>query len=141
MLLLQIESTDALFQRKQWFIDLSPVHLCLLVCVHGISATLGARQIDEGHFAIFFTVVFQLHLKDGVWAGTVGVGTRLARGTALEAHADISHYVISLCDLFLSQAHNVHFLLRILSANNFLTLIEEIEKFPAVDFVKRQVKF
>jgi hypothetical protein len=74
-------------------------------------------------------------------AGTVGVGTGLTRSTALQAHADISHYVLSLSDLFLSEAHNVDLLLSILAAYNFLTLIKEIEKFPAVDFVKRQIKF
>jgi hypothetical protein len=69
-------------------------------------------------------------------AGTVGIGTSLAGSTALQTHAYISHYVLCLCDLFLSETHNVDLLLRILTAYNFLALIEEIEKLTAIDLVK-----
>jgi hypothetical protein len=99
----------------------------LLVRVGNIGSALRPCQIDEAHFAIFLAVVFQLHLKDSMRAGTVGVGARLARGAALEAHADISHYVLSLSDLLLSEAHNINLLFGIFTAYNFLALIKQIK--------------
>lgn len=55
---------------------------------------------------------------------TVSVCAGLTRSTALQSHADICHDVLSLRDLLLSEADNVHLLLSIFAAYNFLALIQ-----------------
>jgi len=144
MLLLQVKSTDALLECQQRLIDLSAVHLCLLVSVHGVCAALAAGEIDERYLAIRLhplrRAVHQLHLEYGVRAGGLRVGARLSRGACQQPVTDGGHDILHGLDGLLSQADDVHLLLVILSADQLLAFVKEIVEFPAINLVEGQVE-
>lgn len=118
MLLLKIEGADALLQCEERLVDLSAVHLRLLIRVHSVCATLTSRQIDKADLSIRLPLVFQLHLQDGVRARAVGIGTGLAGGTTLQARRDVGHDLFCSNDGFFSETHNINLLLGILSTRD-----------------------
>jgi hypothetical protein len=52
VLLVEVESADALLQSKERLVDFGTIELCLLVCVHRVGSALTACQVDETDFAV-----------------------------------------------------------------------------------------
>ena len=98
MLLFQIKSTDALLECQQRLIDLSAVHLRLLVSVHRVGAALAPGEIDERYLAVWLhplrCAVHQLHLQYGVRAGRLSVGARLPRSACQQPVTDGGHDIL-----------------------------------------------
>lgn len=144
MLLLQIKSADALLECEERLIDFSAVHLRLLVGVHGVGAALAAGEIDERYLPVRFhplgCAVHQLHLEYGVRAGGLRVGARLPGGARQQPVADGGHDILHGLDGLLCETHDIHLLLVILSADQFLPFVEQVVEFPAIDLVEGQVE-
>jgi len=68
MCLTLIQSPDAFLERKQRFVDFSPIYLGLLILVDMVSAALISSQIDEANLSKSLLLMFQSDLHDGMRA-------------------------------------------------------------------------
>lgn len=65
-------------QCKQALVDLGSLQASLAVGARGVRPALVTCQVNEGELAVHLAFPAQDDLEDGVTAGRVGIGRRLA---------------------------------------------------------------
>lgn len=85
------------FTHKR-LIYLSAVKPSLLVLVDGVSSTLATRQVDKRHHSVPLRIIdiLQLHLEDGVRAGTISIGSCNTAGSLLKSDPDHLHDLFNI---------------------------------------------
>ena len=143
MLLLQIEGSDAFFERQKGFVDLCTVQTSLTILINRICTALATRQVNEAHLAHMLRrlrVRPQAQLQDRVGATRVRVGASNATSTLLETQGHDLHDLLDSTHSTLSQADNIDLLLAILSAVEEHALVEQVVELAAVDFVEADLQ-
>lgn len=69
-----VQSSYALLQSEQGFVDLGPIYFRLFVLVHVVSSPFVASQINERHLRKYFLAVFYVYLHDSMRPGRVRIG-------------------------------------------------------------------
>lgn len=59
-----IESSDALFESKEGFVDFSTIDFGLFILVSYISTSFASGQIDEGKFTVDIIALSEYNLQD-----------------------------------------------------------------------------
>jgi hypothetical protein len=138
MLLLQVESTDALLEGEERLIDFCAIQPRLLVLVYGVRASLRPGKVNKGHLAkvLLRLCLLELQLQDGMRAGRVRVGPGDPGGPRLQTCLDGLHDGLDITHLDLRETDNVHFLLVILSAVHEFSIVEQVVELSAVDLVE-----
>ena len=134
-----VQGPDALLQRKQRFVDFSPIDLGLLALVHVVRASLVACQIDEGDLAVVFVFVLEADLEDGVGAGGVVVGVVLGGHPQHAALLDQVQKLLGAADVLLVQPDHVDVALVVLADVQHVPAVEQVVELAAVDLVEGHV--
>ncbi|RNA28596.1 hypothetical protein BpHYR1_027496 [Brachionus plicatilis] len=136
------ERPDAFFERQQRLVDLGALHSGDAVRRRRVLAALTARQVDQRHFAVlFFALVSEDYLKDGVRAGRVRVGRCGARCADVHAVLYAAQHVLHRAQYLLAQVHHLHLVLVVFENAQLFLVVQQVVHFAAVDLEKCAIDF
>lgn len=138
MLLILVQSPDALFECQQGFAYLGSIDSCLLIMTVGIPSPLISSQINKAEKPGGPSLSLQMELKNGVGSGALLIFTCRAGNSERVALGDALEDLLGGDPIDHPQTHQSDVSVLVFSRGNLASLIQQIKELSAVDFKVRE---